>query len=505
MNRHDWGKTRTSPNRGGVFVFWHFLVYYGRTKLHSVNKNTDTSMQGGLRNNRYYFATGFFAIVVFFYCLHASTAAALSSGGIGGYPAAPDPGIQFSDAWFIYSLDVNESKEDRILLTNTSDETQTVHLYAVDSIATGDGNFSLKAQTDPQEGIGAWIKLSETTVTLAPGAQREVSFTIAIPESAAVGEHSGGIILQRAEPVDELAVGQNSASIVTRIGVRVYETVPGEMVKKIELTDFSVSKLAIPGKPSVYHVDLSAESKSNVSLEAEATLAITGWGKTKYFPNSRFKDGLYLDFSDFGNFFKGERLTNDWQLLKGQKVATNWEWPIPAFGVYTFQAIIRYEGVSGIEELQTQPITVTVIPWTELIILLIILFLLILIPLVKRLRFGTKKWKTYRVRTGDQLAELARQAGVSWKKLAKVNRLKDPVIHAGQDLLMPPSFSEQQAPVSSQPIITPASNVAPSLTITPLEPVKPVKKPRVAKRAPARKRAPAKKKPKSPVTPEAEL
>src|SRR3989338_7578706 len=101
---------------------------------------------------------------------------ALGSGGIGGYPANPDPAIQYSESWFIYSLDLGESKDDALLLFNTSDETKTVKIYPVDSIPSNQGNFDLEAEDAPRDGIGAWIKLAETLVTLEPGESREIPF-----------------------------------------------------------------------------------------------------------------------------------------------------------------------------------------------------------------------------------------------------------------------------------------------------------------------------------------
>src|SRR3989344_6141601 len=174
-----------------------------------------------------------YLIFIFSFFVISAPAFALSSGGVGVYPAHPDPNIKYSESWFIYNLDLGESQDDDLILFNTTNEPQTIKLYAVDSVPSNQGNFALEAEAASKEGIGAWIKLSQTLVTLQPGENQEIPFTITIPPDADVGEHSGGIILQKAQAGEALAA--SGASIVSRIGIRVYETVPGEIIKAIEL------------------------------------------------------------------------------------------------------------------------------------------------------------------------------------------------------------------------------------------------------------------------------
>src|SRR3989338_2457777 len=252
---------------------------------------------------------------------------ALSSGGIGGYPANPDPAIQYSGSWFIYNLDLGESKADALLLFNSGEETKTVKLYPVDSIPSNQGNFALEAQDAPRDGIGAWIKLAETLVTLEQGESREIPFVITIPKDADVGEHSGGIIIQKAAPGQ--AEGEAAASVVTRVGIRVYQTVPGEIIKEIEIDDFSLELIKPQDQKPYYDIVLTAKNKGNVSLSPKVSLEISGWGKIDY---QDFKKISVKKFKQFISgqaefpvrFFTGQTQTKDWQLLRDQKVTTRW-------------------------------------------------------------------------------------------------------------------------------------------------------------------------------------
>ena len=381
--------------------------------------------------------TGKILLIVIFLLLPLP-ALAITSGGVGGYPANPDPAIPYSDSWFIYNLDLGESREDAIIVTNSSAESQTVKLYAVDSVASNQGNFALESEADPRDGIGSWIELLTNLITLDPGESKQVPFIITIPENADVGEHSGGIIIQKAQAGQVSGTG---ASIVTRVGVRVYETVPGEIVRQIELEDFQVKRQTPKDKPPYYEVTLSVLNQSNVSLRPKVELQIGGWGKEDYLKYSRFRDGVVIDFRDLTEFFSPQTLTRDWQLLRDQKVTTRWEWPQPRFGRFTFQAALTYEDEGVRKTLLTPEIVIWVIPWIELSIAGGVLMLIILSTIIiKKRYYKIRDWKKYEVKKGDQLVALAEEAGVSWKKLAKVNKLKNPLVKEGQTILVPPNF-----------------------------------------------------------------
>src|SRR3989344_545757 len=336
-----------------------------------------------------------YLIFIFSFFVISAPAFALSSGGVGGYPAHPDPNIKYSESWFIYNLDLGESQDDALTVFNTTDEVQTIKIYAVDSVPSNQGNFALEAEADPKDGIGAWIKLAQTFITLQPGENQEIPFTITIPQNADVGEHSGGIILQKAQgSQDQL---QNGASIVTRVGIRVYETVPGEIKKVIEVKDFNVNLKKLKDQDPYYEINLTAENQGNVSLQHKVTLAIGGWGKIDY---DDIIDISVKKITKFVTgqgeapikFFTGEELTRNWQLLRDQKVSTNWTWQKPRFGRFTFQANLTYDTQDGEKTVNSKKITVWVIPWLELIILSGVILLVLGLFFLKKIFFGRLTW-----------------------------------------------------------------------------------------------------------------
>jgi len=381
-----------------------------------------------------------YLIFIFSFFVISAPAFALSSGGVGGYPAHPDPNIKYSESWFIYNLDLGESQDDALTVFNTTDEVQTIKIYAVDSVPSNQGNFALEAEADPKDGIGAWIKLAQTFITLQPGENQEIPFTITIPQNADVGEHSGGIILQKAQGRQDTL--ESGAAIVTRVGIRVYETVPGEIIKEIEIKDFNVSLKKLASQPAYYEINLIAQNKGNVSLQPKVTLAIGGWGKIDYddvidISVKKIKKFISGQGEAPIKFFTGEDLSRNWQLLRDQKVSTNWTWPKPRFGRFTFQANLTYDTEGGQKTIDSKKITVWVVPWLEVSVI-ISLIVLVLGGIILKIIFSpTKKWRPYQVKPGDQLVNLAENYGVSWKKVAKVNKLKKPIVKSGQTILLP--------------------------------------------------------------------
>ena len=77
---------------------------------------------------------------------------------------------------------------------------------------------------------------------MGAGERRDLLFVIYIPETVEVGEHTGGIFIQK-KSKDEAEQGNGSkVMLTTRVGVRIYETVPGEIFRKLSFSDFQIAK-----------------------------------------------------------------------------------------------------------------------------------------------------------------------------------------------------------------------------------------------------------------------
>lgn len=462
------------------------------------------------------FVSLFFFTILF---LFSGKAYAIEYGMLGGKPANPDPNIENSSSWFIYNLNAGESKQDAITVMNLFDNPLDIILYPADSTNSSNGGFALKQITEPKEEVGDWVKFYSTEVpkdfadmfqkhegnivefckleqealqdefgkieltsqqfselekwcqgtdlierTLDSKETVNIPFVISIPEKADVGEHTGGILIQK-KVVDDQA-GSNAGSTVkltTRVGVRIYQTVPGDIIRKLSLDDFKVIK-NFPEfsfsdwfgekKPREYLVQSNISNTGNVSVEHENNVLISRllFGKDTQLVERKF------------------------QVMKKDKFIANMSWEKPLFGYYAFQSQIKYQGTDKEEILLSAPVKLLIMPWREMTLALIALGILVGIYFAWRYynkkKYGGIGWVERFVQEGDTVANLSAKYDVDWKVLVKTNKIKAPfLLEAGQIILVPSSGDD-----ASEQIIESENVETVTLEIPQEEPMVEIKK-----------------------------
>ena len=369
-------------------------------------------------------------VLAFFLLLNPIKIFALSNGSVGIMPSS-DYGAR---DWFIYNLNPGETASDYVVISNDSDNEQHVTIHAYDSEPSNIGGFALSGPNSDQKGIGIWLIPEETEATLAPGEVKKVKFTISIPKDADVGEHSGAITVQTAPK--ELK-GSSGISIGTRVGARVYETVPGKIIKKAKLVSFTLTDWMDRG---YIQLDLAAKNEGNVTVTPMTRLGIGGWGLEE----------RYKIFHDATVLPKG------FELMRNTEVNTNWQWKRPYFGRFTFQAIMEYEDENHeMQKIVTETLSIFIVPWKDAAIVgSVVLFFLILIAIfliLRRKKYSGKGWDEYTVKENDNIMSLAKKYAISWKFLTKVNKIKKPYfLEAGETLLVPGAKTDGKRPVKKE-------------------------------------------------------
>lgn len=350
--------------------------------------------------------------------------AAYAQNGLGGRPAKPDPNIPRSSSIFIHTLEAGETANDTVLVSNNSSEEQAIELYATDGMATGTGAFSCRQQAEEKQGVGGWIRLSETSVTLEAGEQKEVPFTIRIPGQVDVGEQNGCIVFQAKE---QEADESGSMQLRFRSAVRVAIVVPGDIHKELTIDSFHAVREG--GK---YNYKTVVSNAGNVSTDANIKVTLQN-----LFGNEVYENGG--EYPVLAN----ERLDLQFQ----QEDAPFWG------GFYTATVTAMYDtnpqifGVEQSESLATiegPRKTVFIMPSSLALIVYLVVLLIIamgtywLIKIHRRCK-EQLEWDLYTVGKSDTLASLAEARGVSWKRIAKANKLKPPYqIKAGDAIKLPP-------------------------------------------------------------------
>lgn len=299
-------------------------------------------------------------------------------------------------------------------------------MYGADSTPSTDGAFACKQFVEEKLDVGAWIALEKSEVTLSPGTNEIIPFTITVAETAGVGEHNGCILIQEKKAVAEGDAAGMNLSI--RTGIRVVVTIPGELIRKLEIVDFTMKKTdtSIILRPKV-------KSLGNVSIDAEAKVTTR-----HFFGLTLMKHG------------------GQYPILRGDTSDWSFELKKPFWGgIYRSQFTVTYDESKGASVGVTTDAKLTTLKsktlwfWSmptlaglaiEIIILLSILSLIYLANLTKKRRQWVKThWVHHTLSSQTDIISLATEYDVSWKLLAQVNHIKPPyTLKKGDTLRVPP-------------------------------------------------------------------
>lgn len=428
-------------------------------------------------------AISFLAVVIFF--MVSADASAIEYGQIGGKPAYPNPETPNSNSWFVYNLEAGKKIEDAIEIINLYQDDWDARVYAADSVKSAGGGFAVRQESEPKVQVGSWVKfypdpkpdfsakifekykkIDEACVVgesvlrndfeltdnqydeflqwcrgkeslelkLKGGEHLIVPFVFSVPQDAEVGEHTGGIIIQKLNKEEAQQQDGSRVLLTTRVGVRIYETVPGEVVKKLSFGDFSVTK-----NFEEFFLPWDGEKKAKLREYVISSVA-TNEGNSS------------VDFSEkitISNKFTGKEETIDgrsFQVLRGDKFSSILAWKAPAFGLLSFKKQYEYKDSDGsVQTVASEDISKWFIPWREIVFAT--MFILVLLAIFfswkyfQKKRYGGNGWESYEVGFGETIIALAQKFQISWKVLAKTNKLKAPyLLEPGQTILVPPGF-----------------------------------------------------------------
>lgn len=208
-----------------------------------------------------------FLFLILVILLGLNSTQAISYGGLGIQPHQWNPKNLLTKSWFIYTLEPKAVKKDKVDVINSSNKPIKVKIYPVDAATTQDGAFAPEPEDKEKVDVGAWVTLSKSEVSLGPKETKTIEFTIKIPENVEAGDHMGAIIAQNKEiPEAEEGTGMR---IATRVGARIYLTVPGEIIRKLEFEKFTWK---LENRQITFYLDLA--NKGNARLLPKGEIEI---------------------------------------------------------------------------------------------------------------------------------------------------------------------------------------------------------------------------------------
>lgn len=337
----------------------------------------------------------------------------------------PDPFLG-NHSQFIYDKEPGSVIEDIASIKNFSDEVSTVKIYAVDATTTESGNFILTFKDDKQEWIGQWTEISTDTITLNPKESVDIPFKITLPEKATPGQYLGGIVIEESSDKGIETDGSErekgtSVSVQTRIGARVYLTIPGEIIEDIKLANVEVVK------------DIRAVTKFYFTIENN--------GNVSYTPYARIN--IYDTVGNLYETIEQQLGTSPPHSVIKPSIKMKKR---PIIGNFTADIDITYERSFMNTELHGTPLSESTqikfmaMPWFLIFIGALILFLIIGANTCRKIIRSSylENSVEYKIQHGEDLISLAESRDLSWRKLAKYNKIKAPYIIKEGDIIKVP-------------------------------------------------------------------
>lgn len=354
------------------------------------------------------------------------TTTSYAAGNIGGYPANPDPNNDRTKSIFVHTIKGGESQDDAVVVTNNTEATKTIDIYATDGVVTNTGALTCEQRVDTADKAGAWIRLSKSQVTLESGQKETVPFQIVTPSNADVGEHNACIVFQSHEDEGEVT---GNVRIRTRSATRVAMTVPGDLRRELSITAFTYGM--IDGKNTA---QLKVKNSGNVSVDTKFSVRIDNLFGINWYRN----EGQYpiLAQTDYiANY------SNDQESFWG--------------GWYRASATIHYSKDTSIAVLSDNetgdsvtkiaPSFIVFVKPHPVAVFLYLIGILLLIGavvlyIIRRRRLKDERVHSilYKVKRNDTVQGLADSHGVSWKHIVRVNNIEPPYqLEVGQELRIP--------------------------------------------------------------------
>ncbi len=366
----------------------------------------------------------------------------------------------FHGGKYDFVLDPGKTASDEIWIRNDNPTSSDFTLYGADSSNSSDGSFALTSvPNDEQRTVGVWVTFPEKEVTVQAGETKKCKFNIKLPDKIKPGTYLGGIAVEK---FSSKASGTGSGvNVIARYASRLYVTVPGEVVHKPVFENFSHQRVK-----DTHKFNIGMLNAGNTHIKAIGKIEISGFP----FGNSPENDEFIKTCDDpqLKAYLIKERNLNIIDIGKIEVASEDtgtydYVWKRqPFFGYYKAKADItfyEYETKSG-KDINPQTISkeieFIVIPW--LIIYAIIAFIILMIAIIayrhEKITHMKRFSEKHTVGDRETITGLAKQYGIKWKVLAKINNLQAPYILTPGDQIIVP-LAKGKKPNNNIPAPTP--------------------------------------------------
>lgn len=205
----------------------------------------------------------------------ASVLSAIPAADAGpSWSVAPAPAADGSRrANFDYQADPGATLEDAFTVRNNGATPLTLNVYAADAFTTREGNIDLFPAGKKSVDSGTWVALASSRVTVDPGKQTVIPFTVTVPKDARPGDHPTGI-------VTSLRSQDSGATVQVdrRLGARMQIRVSGELKPAVEISKPRVAFSGTWNPLATGTLDVSYDLTNTGNTRTTATAAVTAAG-----------------------------------------------------------------------------------------------------------------------------------------------------------------------------------------------------------------------------------
>lgn len=369
-------------------------------------------------------------LIIGSFLIVALPVSALTYGDSGIKPALPRADEPRSNDIFIYTLPPESTLGDLLAIYNYSDDEKTYFLYPADSTPSTDGGYACEQLSQERDGVGGWIAFGPAgtyeegvayiqtledegrfeeslplSLEIPPQSDRFLPFRITVPQQVGVGEQNGCILIQ--EDQSDLPKAESGINLTTRSGLRVLITVPGEINRQLSINGFQI--ITRDDGSIIFHPMVN--NSGNVSIDTTISIVV---------------------YDIFGRVVQEYR--GDYNILSNQLTEWNFDFPKRFWGgIFRVEFDITYLDNDGVEQTLhydsayffSMPSNEALIIYGSGLILLIALGTFMIIWR-KRKKWIAKEWQAVTLKDKTTIQDLAKEYDVSWKILAKANKLKAP-------------------------------------------------------------------------------
>jgi hypothetical protein len=228
-------------------------------------------MLRGHRRSRFWAAALFLILV-------SGGAHAAAAGQAISFGADPGPGAPTQSGYFTLSLTPGSSISEPLRVSNSGAQTAQLDLAPVDATTGQNGGVAFSADNSKPILDGSWIQLNTTSLSLPPGTQKTITFTVTVPRGARPGVHLAGIAVYAPDQTTEQTVQTQGASgagaalfVQSRRVVAVQVTLPGPHQPRLV-----VNGITTQGRPNGLNAILSITNAGYGLTHGTGHLSVTG-------------------------------------------------------------------------------------------------------------------------------------------------------------------------------------------------------------------------------------